>query len=718
MTSLRIILFILLAGTGYTPAAQPIIVSEKGPFHSIYEARNEIRTQKKEGKTGPFTVLINPGIYPITNTFFLGNMDSDTTYRADQAGTVRFTGGTTLDKKKFKRCTDTAFLSRIVDPEAAGHILTVDLHKLGITDFGQPQRHAWGANMEPPARIPPVMLYIGGKRMQLARWPNQGVESPFMVYKHFTTTPRPLKGYELKIQSILDQTRLPGEVTLTKVIDPGDIARKNPNGRGGTFEVAFDRMKYWHDIENVWLDGVLASTWEWSYNRIKSVDSAKKQITLAHPELNGIGQGASVRLPHFYFENIPEELDAPGEFWIDRAKGLLYLYPPENSDGAIVLATLDKPAVTLRNASNVRFQGLEFDTGRNVGFLIEDCDGVVIDQCRIANFIKGGVDVDAEKVRIINSQIHGLGAYGVRLKGGDLTKLEPAGNEVVNCHIHDFGWEQKSQQAGICAYGVGHRIAHNTIHDATHFAILIRRANDVIAEYNEIYDLPKYHRFDGGSFYIGTGERPQSRGLVVRNNYFHDIPTIGVYPDNFSWGVEVSGNVFRNVGVTAGRPPINVNGGGECRSFNNLMIDCVQMYWQGARAREDRWFDRWDPVREKYGNGKIEQTAYRTYPDFKQWLTYQDKEQFFRPVSHCYNNVLYHPHHEILREQSTDKTGIKDNSAVLDKKNNWATQKNPGLVDYANGDYRLKPTAAVFKKIKGFQPIPFEKMGRLPRPVE
>ena len=38
-------------------------------------------------------------------------------------------------------------------------------------------------------------------------------------------------------------------------------------------------------------------------------------------------------------------------------------------------------------------------------------------------------------------------------------------------------------------------------------------------------------------------------------------------------------------GVEAGRPAVNVNGGGECRTFNNLMIDCIQMYWQGARKR-------------------------------------------------------------------------------------------------------------------------------------
>ena len=73
--------------------------------------------------------------------------------------------------------------------------------------------------------------------------------------------------------------------------------------------------------------------------------------------------------------------------------------------------------------------------------------------------------------------------------------------------------------------------------------------------------------------------------------------------------VEISRNIFRNVGVEAGRPAINVNGGGECRTFNNLMIDCIQMYWQGAREKEERWFDSWNPILEKFGNGKIDKYA-------------------------------------------------------------------------------------------------------------
>jgi hypothetical protein len=42
---------------------------------------------------------------------------------------------------------------------------------------------------------------------------------------------------------------------------------------------------------------------------------------------------------------------------------------------------------------------------------------------------------------------------------------------------------------------------------------------------------------------------------------------------------------------------------------------------------------------------------------------------------------------------------------------NWATGADPGFVDAAKGDFRLRPDAAVFKKLPGFKPIPFKKIG-------
>ncbi len=689
-----------------------IEVSLNGEFKDLLSARNYIRVLREDDPKNTYIIEIREGTYRVDKEIIFEKLDNNLIIRAAQGEKVRLVGAKSLDENRFQIVKDKEFLRNLIVPSVAQKIRVYDLFEDGFINLGEHSRHAWGPNLEPPNRIPPPRLYKDDDRQRLARWPNYNDHSPYMVYEHYTTEPRALRGYEIKVQSILDKISIPGEVTLKKVIDQGDIFKKVKGGRGGTFQVAFDRMKYWRDVENVWLDGVLSSTWEWTYNRIESVDLANRHITLSYPELSGICHGASVRLPHFYFENIPEEIDEIGEYWIDRKNGLIYYLGNEDLSG-LKMTTLESPILVVKDTANIRIEGIEFSFGRNHGIVINKCEEITIINCRLSNFTKGGIDASGKSIRILDSHIHGVGAFGIRLKGGNLSTLVPADNEVINCHIHDFGWEQKSQMAGVCIYGVGHRVAHNEIHDATHFGILIRKSNDVTVEFNEIYDLPKYHKLDGGALYIGTGSTPQCRGLRIINNYFHDIPTIGVYPDNFSWGVEISGNVFCNVGVEADRAAIDVNGGGECRTYNNLMIDCVQMYRQGTRPKEEHWLVTWNSVIEKYGNGKIKNTPHVKYRDFEAWLTKKDENDFYRPVSYVYNNVLFHPNSDILTERNVDITsGIKDNSKVLVTKNNLAMKNNPGLRDYKKGDFNLSTNAPIFNKIIDFSPILFNKMGR------
>ena len=725
------IVFILLFASGNIPAQEitEIHISPEGdlnadgspgkPFGTLQEAIDWLSLERQKGVTNnKVKIWVHGGEYSLEKSIMLkGHYAGSVIISSFPGEKAVFFGGTILRAEWFDPVKDKKFIGRLVDEKAGKEILVVNLREHGITDFGEMSRHGW--SIEPEDRIPPVSLSIGGKRMILARWPNPAELSPYMEYRHYLPEERELRGYELKIQSIIDKVKLPGEVTYQSVINPGDkiiresrkVTKESLKGRGGTFQVAFDRMKYWHDVENIFLDGVLSSTWEWTYNKLASVNITQKTITLDYPELHGLGLGESVRLPHFHFQNIPEEIDIPGEYYIDRSSGLLYLYPPEDfSNQTIVLSMLTDPMVVMERVESVTISGLGFDSGRNLGFSIRDCDDVRIENCVIANFTRGGVDIVGTNIKVADSHIHGMGGFGVYLDGGDYETLEPARNEVLNCHIHDFGWDQKSQLPGVIVDGVGQRIAHNDIHDGPHFAIKVLMPNDVIIEYNEIHDLPAYHMFDGGSIYIYSGPRPESRGVEIRYNHFHDIPTIGIYPDNFTWGTKIYGNVFRNVGVLAGRAAVHVNGGGECRTFNNLVIDGVELYGQGARQKEPHWFDHWNRTLEKYGEGKVAETPYAKYPDFMKWLTKKEPDDFYRPVSHVYNNVFYHPNTAILDE--ADKSGILDRSGVLDVGNNWITKDDPGILITDNGRLSLLPDAPLYDKIPAFLTPPFDKMGK------
>ena len=64
---------------------------------------------------------------------------------------------------------------------------------------------------------------------------------------------------------------------------------------------------------------------------------------------------------NYYFLNVFEEIDVPGEWWIDKKTGLLYIYPPkqwEQTDD-IRFASVSFDMLTLQNTHPVSYTHLD-----------------------------------------------------------------------------------------------------------------------------------------------------------------------------------------------------------------------------------------------------------------------------------------------------------------------------------------------------------------------
>ena len=103
--------------------------------------------------------------------------------------------------------------------------------------------------------------------------------------------------------------------------------------------------------------------------------------------------------------------------------------------------------------------------------------------------------------------------------GGDRKKLEAGRNFALNNNIHHFSRWVRTYRPAVYLYGVGHRVAHNRVHDAPHNAVLFW-GNDHVLEFNEVYRVCT-ETGDAGAFYIGRDWT--QRGNVIRYNYFHDL---------------------------------------------------------------------------------------------------------------------------------------------------------------------------------------------------
>lgn len=421
-----------------------------------------------------------------------------------------------------------------------GSILQVNLRRQGITDFGEMTSRGFARS-----HVAGLELFFAGRPMTLARWPNRG-------WAHISAA------------------------TASKTTDH--------------FTFNGDRPARWRKSPDAWAYGYWMYDWADSYERVAAIDLATHTIRTGSPEPQyGYRAGQRWRVV-----NVLEELDEPGEWYLDRATGILYFWPPAPIRSAeAAVSMLATPLVSLQGASYVEFRDLHFEVTRGDAIVISDGTHDVISHCRIANIgnwavsIKGGSNDGVE-----DSEIRGIGDGGIVLNGGDRPTLTPAAHFAVRNHIHDFSRWTRTYTPAILIQGVGNRVVGNTIDHAPHNAILVN-GNDHLVEGNDIHTVAM-ETGDVGAYYLGRDWT--ERGNTVRGNYFHNLgqgDVNAVYLDDCASGSTITGNVIR--GAHRG---VMIGGGRDNVIAGNKFLDCDIGIHFDARGLgwAHSWFDGTDPT--------------------------------------------------------------------------------------------------------------------------
>ncbi|MCG6154840.1 right-handed parallel beta-helix repeat-containing protein [Rubinisphaera margarita] len=523
--------------------------SSAQPYRSLAEVRDRIRADRKAGQipAGESVVIhIAPGDFQLESTFELGPEDGGTAeapviYRATEPGSVRLQGGITLKPERFAPVDDSSVRDRL-DKTARNHVLVCDLSEVVSKSFPEFKTSYRGSPAGP-------WLYVDHEPMTLARWPNTDAESGSWA-------------------------------TFSKAVDTGLPNPKSSDPtkqklHPGAFVFEDSRPARWNLDEGVWLLGYWTHDWSDEVIRIAGYDRGSKVISLAAPHnygINGGTWGAAER--RFFALNTLDELDAPGEWYLDRNQKRLYLYPEGSlKNSSIVLATLSQPLLQIKGAKHLRLEGLTFEYGHSDGVSLEKTEHVELAGCVVANLASTGIRVDGSNNTVRSCDVYNIGRGGISVNGGDRKSLTPAKNLIVNNHIHHYGNFQRTYAPGINVQGCGQVVKNNLIHDAPHNAVLYG-GNEHLLERNEVHSVV-LETGDAGAFY--TGRNWTSQGNVLKGNYIHDlgsgnpdhVNTMGIYLDDCDSGDTLQGNIF----VRAGRA-IMIGGGRNNPVLGNIVIDC------------------------------------------------------------------------------------------------------------------------------------------------
>ncbi len=402
------------------------------------------------------------------------------------------------------------------------------------------------------------------------------------------------------------------------------------------------------DVENMTLDNARAKGYfSWNYRltpaKVTAVNGNELTVELQTIIDSEYSLHANRR---YYLYNIPEELDTPGEYYIDYEDKAVYYYPKNAANMDLQLTGLKGAMFNIESdCDDVCFEGLTMKNTRGTFIDGNGCDNVEITDCMFKNSGGRGVRIDDT----YNSHISmcgfiNIGDSAVELSGGDRPSRTPSGSSVMNCYFEKGGrisgtYSPFVQLGGIdkkvCSadrdeYGasIGINVENNYFYDHKHTAIIFE-GNDFIIK-NNIFDRCGTEAQDAAG---GVYARYHAtyRGNEITNNIFRNIVSyklsdknthlFAIYADDLVPGFKVEDNVFYNC-----EEAFNF-AGGQAHKFNgNLVYDCkrlgnyVHRGNQSAALVEGSGYLWGDINKMQNADGYDEDSWYTAYPDYDSFV--------------------------------------------------------------------------------------------------
>ncbi|MBR4059833.1 MAG: FIVAR domain-containing protein, partial [Lachnospiraceae bacterium] len=459
----------------------------EAPFKTIQKALSCVETlQTSEEPFKGIVVYLKGGTYNTTESINITSAHSGkdqipVIISAYDNEEVVISGGTKIAGSKFKPVNEiSAEAYNKLSVAIRDEIVAVSLTELGISTDGAATT-ADGANYQ---------VFVDGEELTLSRYPN--------------ATNLALTG---KVEHI-GYINFSGDSMGNK----GDNA-DDPDIR---FEMTDLRPTLWDNDGNIWLKGSLYAEWLIQNIRVKDINTTTGIITMD----GGTDRGAKTNPNNtYYYYNVLEELDVPGEFYLDTEAGILYMYPiSDMSTATVTYSDMQQNIINLAQTKSVVLNGLTIECGANYGINMTGCKETLIQNCTLRN-LKYGVRIAGEQSGIIYSEIYKTMNYPVLIgkEGSRDFDYTPEENFLQNCYIHTTG-NPNSGNVRVC--GTGNVVSHNLFQNMNNSSIYLAYVKECIIEYNEITGGPT-GVFDMGAIYAPHDIR--ATGTHVRYNYIHDI---------------------------------------------------------------------------------------------------------------------------------------------------------------------------------------------------
>ncbi|MBQ3022949.1 MAG: right-handed parallel beta-helix repeat-containing protein [Clostridia bacterium] len=628
--------------------------SEAKPFQTIEAAKTYLRSKDHRKKQAE--IIVHAGVYPQELALTFTTEDSGTEkypviYRAAGDGEVRVSSAITLNHMDFKPIQDKETINRLPD-EVQSKVGVLDLSEYKM-DWSMVDYTSRTTDPREPEGY--VYLSLNDKRQELAKYPNVGWEY------------------------------------INTVVKQGELISSGTKGERGEWKYTNLRPERWEKADQAVIRGYLGSEYAMDWTTFGGVNLESKTMFLGWKSIYGVSAGHRWRI-----ENLLEEVDSPGEFFIDKNTKKLYYYPPYKlkTTDKLTLSTYSKSYIYVNGASNIIFDGINVsDSVDNYAYYINKSDNITVRNATISNI--GGyraIYVNESRNCLIEAcELYDIHGHGIELnKGGDKETLSPSGNRVANCHF--FNWGTGGSMFAKYAVCVGRNAYNETIGDVVENNIMHGQPNAQAIQYGSLENKIRYNEMhsltqdaaDMGVVYCGRKMNEWHNELSY--NYIHTFAPIfearyklqGIYWDDWQSGQIAHHNI--------------IVPGSKKSTSGNLFVGADSYYCENIIVNSATG------VHAQDRGSKIHDTAYNTtlathsanspailakYPRILEYREQLDKDG---RLLLCANNVFCNNLSVDVNQNAIKQVHI-DNGKV---ENNQITDDYGVFVDAANHDWRLK----------------------------
>ncbi len=638
------------------------------PFATPGKARDAIRAAKQTGDAGPFTVQLRGGTYALSETLTFTPEDSGT---ADAPVVWRSTPG------------EQAVISggRAVD------------------GFRETQ--------------------VDGVRRWTVELPEVKAGERAFRQLFVSVNGQP---YERRYRPHIGMRRVDGLTYSPK--RPGAMAHRAAQK---DFYFAPGDFKQWENLADV--EVVVLHVWSSSRLFVQKVDTEKEIVTFTGLPTFAVNQGG---LQPYFVENVKEELNAPGEWYLDRPTGVLTYLPCDGeslSDTRVVIPRLARLLKLTgdyqagRCVSHVEFVGIGFSFTESAlpregyggsqgapdlpaAIELAGARRCAFQRCTVSQAGNYGIGIGlgAHENKVVGCRFFDLGGGGVKV--GDISMKPtapypevPTGNRIENCAIFDCGIMYYSANAVWCGIVRDTVIRNNRIWDLPYSGIAVGWSwNDGATSCagNRIENNHISHVLtliaDGASIYT-LGRQPGTviRGNVVRDNlkspFAKEYWQLGLYLDEGSSEMLVEKNFVYHVGTHG----FNMNGGAQNVIRNNILGPVY-----GNEAPYIRSY------KKPYSKANVF-TRNLMYFDGGNMTDAAWSNSLFNCSSNLYWNFAGQAFHFMNRSFTEWQAGGQDAGSL---------HADPLFEDPAQGDFRLKRSSPAYAL--GFEPFDISAAGLEP----